>query len=267
MLGRLGSKREDNMGLPARLFRYIRDQIAQPNEDAIWVFGMQKSGTSAIAGLLAERTRSSVTIDTPYLWFPFRQKLRSGELSVPEIVNTYSYDFSKDIIKEPGATFILAEIDRYFLLKKYVFIVRHPLQTIRSILNRLSLPGDQPAISLEEVDPKWRYFFENGGGKGYVADLAHRWCQANAQYKWIFSPQCKLIKYEDFQKDKVAVIDELALSLGLQPQKDISARLDHSYQPRGNAQVNLKSFFGPENYAAILEICESPMKRLGYPAS
>src|SRR5699024_3209315 len=94
----------------------ILNKFTKPNKDAIWVFGFQKSGTSAIAGLLAHMGNKSVTIDTPYLWPPNNKKIINGEISIKNYVTKYSYPFSKEIIKEPQATFFIDKIDSFFTL-------------------------------------------------------------------------------------------------------------------------------------------------------
>jgi adenylylsulfate kinase-like enzyme len=60
------------MGSMYRVKRKIQKKLeayhrknTKPNKEALWVFGMQKAGTSAIASLLAHRTGKTATIDTP----------------------------------------------------------------------------------------------------------------------------------------------------------------------------------------------------------
>ncbi|TXB62990.1 sulfotransferase, partial [Phaeodactylibacter luteus] len=239
------------MGLPAQVFRYFRHLVSSPNPEALWVFGMQKSGTSVISALLAAKTGKSLQLDTKYLWEPFSKMVKNGELSVEELANKYSYDFSKEIIKEPSATFFIKHIDSFFELNQYVFIVRNPYDTIRSILNRLDLAGDQQKIEVEDVVPSWRYLYREMQGRDYIAVMARRWVQANYQPRWIESDRCVLVKYEDFNKEKEPFIEDLADVLGMPKKKDISHLLDKDFQPRGNSNVDLKVFFGKRNYDII----------------
>src|SRR5690554_887217 len=97
-------------------------KLAKPNMDALWIFGMQKAGTSAIAGLLAHRAGKTVTIDSPYLWNPYLNQIKNGQLSLREHIRKYPFDFSKEIIKEPNATFLLDEIQENFTLAHYIYI-------------------------------------------------------------------------------------------------------------------------------------------------
>lgn len=181
---------------------YFRNLFSKPNKNAIWVFGFPKSGTSAITGLLSAATGLSATIDTKYLDDPFRTQIIERKLSIKHLVNKYSYPFSKQILKEPNATFFINEIGEFFLLHRYIFIVRNPFQNIRSILNRLNLPGNREYISMENVHPNWRYLFQVGKGKDYIDELVNWYLKVNSQYDKIEVENCKLVRYEDFLLSK-----------------------------------------------------------------
>ena len=49
-------------GIRTKIRTAYRHFISKPNKDALFIFGFQKSGTSAIAGLLAEKTGKSVSV-------------------------------------------------------------------------------------------------------------------------------------------------------------------------------------------------------------
>lgn len=252
-------KFKNKIGIPVSILNFFYE----PNKDAIWVFGLQKAGTSAIAGLLAHMNECSVTLDTAYLWAPYSDQIKKGEVSIETHVTKYSYPFSKDIIKEPGATFYIDLIESFFTLKQYVFILRNPFSNIRSILNRLGLPGNRQSIKFFDVHPNWRSKFPNRG-KDYIRDLANLWMEANSQDKYMFNERCILVKYEDFMKDKEGFIRELSSQLDLPIKQSITSVMDKSFQPRGNTNINLKNFFGPQNTDIIYNICGERMEELGY---
>jgi len=56
----------------------------------------------------------------------------------------------------------------------------------------------------------------------------------------------------------------ITLALGFTIQTDISNYVNIQYQPKGNAAIDLKEFFGEENYKIIKKLCEENMKELGY---
>ena len=256
---KLLSKVKKKIGIPVGILNYLY----RPNKDAIWVFGLQKAGTSAIAGLLAHMNDYSVTLDTTYLWAPYSTQIKKGEVSIENHAKRYSYPFSKDIIKEPGATFYIDKIESFFNLDQYVFITRNPYSNIRSILNRLDLRGDQDHIDIKNVHPNWRSKFP-GKGNHYIRDLANLWIEANDQDYYMFDKRSVLVKYEDFKKDKENFIKNMSNRLNLPIKRSIADVMDKPFQPRGNSNVDLKSFFGPQNIKVIYNICGERMEILGY---
>lgn len=241
----------------------LNNLLSEPNRDAIFVFGMQKAGTSAIAGLLAESTGLSVTIDTEYLWDPYMTKLMEGELSLEDHITSKSHPFSKDIIKEPEATYIIDKVDECFELDKYVYVIRNPYQNIRSILNRLNLPGNKSKVNLSSIPTAWKRLFPSNGND-YIKDLAKLWVKAYNNKEYIESESCVLVKYEDFVEDKETFIEELGNDLDLNSENDISHIVDHQFQPKGNSKCDLHDFFGEKNYKIISGICGSLMRRFDY---
>ena len=56
----------------------------------------------------------------------------------------------------------------------------------------------------------------------------------------------------------------ITLALGFTIQTDISNYVNIQYQHKGNAEIDLKEFFGAENYKIIERLCKENMKELGY---
>lgn len=239
----------------------VKNFLSKPNKNALFIFGFQKSGTSAIAGILAARTDKTVTIDTNYLWNPTINQIKLGKILVKDLVSSYSYPFSKDIIKEPSATFIISELSQYFYLNQYVFVVRNPFDNIRSILNRLNLPGDKNKIEAYNVHENWRYLFKTDD---YIMDLANRWVLANDQTKFIKTDKCILVKYEDFMIDKQMTIDKLADDIKFEKSQKVSHLLEKQFQPKGQSDVDVKFFFGEKNYNKIFKITKHLLTEFDY---
>ena len=139
---------------------WLKNTFTKPNKNALFIFGFQKSGTSVIAGLLAEMTGKSVTIDTPYFWYPYDHQIISGTLKIKDHVEKYSHPFSKQIIKEQTTIFFISKLQEYFILDSYCFIIRNPFDNIRSILNRLNLLGNKEDIDIRLVIKSWQYIFK-----------------------------------------------------------------------------------------------------------
>lgn len=232
----------------------------KPNKKAIWVFGMQKSGTSVIAGLLAHRLGYSVTLDTEMLWNPYLQDIKDNKLDFVEHIFNYPEDFSKQIIKEPTASLIINHVEKFFHLDKYVFIYRNPFDVIRSILNRLEIRGDMDDVDINSINHNWQYIFVDG--KDYIKRLASIWLNVYSQDKYISNDKCLFVSYELFMNNKVDFIDKLCHKLKLKKKNSIIHLLDKDFQPRGNTNVDIKAFFGEKNYQIITDICSKKAEEL-----
>ncbi|SDW83771.1 sulfotransferase [Aequorivita viscosa] len=237
----------------------FQEKIARPNKNAIWIFGMQKSGTSAIAALLAHRSGKSVTIDTPLLWHPYSTQIKSGVLNLGQHVNNNPYPFSKDIIKEPGASLMINYIKDYFELQRYVFIVRNPFDVIRSILNRLGLEGNEVILNIDSVNKNWQPMFVDG--ENYVKKLADIYVKVYSQDHYLNHPNCVLVKYEDFKNNKESFIDDLCDSLELKKVNSIKNIKNKQFQPKGKQVDDFRAYFGKTNYNIILN---TTIKQLEY---
>ncbi len=267
------------LGLGARDLGYRAMNLAsRPHPKPLFVLGNQKSGTTAIAAVFARATGQSVTLDlTREVWNPTYFRIPSGALSFDEFVARNRWGFSRDIIKEPNLTLFHRELEQRFPDASYLFVVRDPRDNIRSILNRLKIPGDldvlpDSALSTAnpESTPAWAYVFDGDwrgiGGRQYIDRLAHRWRFCLDLYQR-HAAEMALCRYEDFLTDKLATIARLAEDLGRPVVHDASDRLDVQYRHRGDNSQPWAEFFGPENLARIESICAEGIEKMGYPAS
>lgn len=244
------------------IWEFFQRKTAKPNKKAVWIFGMQKAGTSAIAGLLAYRADKTVTIDTTFLWQPYLNQIKEGKLDFKKHIHKNALPFSKDIIKEPAASLLIEDIENYFDLERYVFILRDPFDLIRSILNRLNLSGSETSLNINDVDKNWRYMFEDR--ENYVQKLAEIYREIYSQSKYINNSNCILVKYEDFNNDKEMFINQLCEQLDFQQINSIEHLKNKNFQPKGNPIKDYKAFFGDENYHIIYNITSPLNKIYGY---
>ncbi|MGD1898532.1 MAG: sulfotransferase [Phormidesmis sp.] len=246
------------------------------NPAPLIVLGHQKSGTSAIASLLAKATRKTATVDFFYKRnssMPlFRSQLYSGRLPFDAFIARNSRDLSADIIKEPELTFYYDKLEETFPQATYVFVIREPKATIKSVLDRLKLPGHLPTLDerhYQQVDPLtgWLPALQgrapDGPGENYIERLAHRWNIA-AQTYLNASHNMVLVKYEDFKRKKENTIYDLAEKVGLEIQSSISQDVDVPFQPRGNHGVTVAEFFSEENKRKINDICREQALAFSY---
>jgi len=263
--------RDNLRAAPARARRAVQSLLVRPNPAPVFVLGHQKSGTSAVAALLARLTGSSVTIDllNEDRW-PTYAKLASGQMPFERFVRRNRLDFSRAIVKEPNLTFFYAQLAAHFPAARFVMVVRDPRTNAKSILERVGLPGDRreiPAERLRSLRRGWQLMFESGWldleRGNYVDLLAERW-NLCADVYLEHSSAFHLLRYEDFRADKLAALEKLAEDLGLEPQQDIGPLLDRQFQPAGNHRVTVEEFFDADNLARIERACSERMGRLGY---
>jgi hypothetical protein len=258
------------------MFKNALDRITQSlgrtdapiPRDPVLVFGNQKSGTSAVANLLAELCGLSATIDDPPIRPDAMREFALGQADFRAFVQRHPREFSAQLIKHPNLTFFTDRVLEVFDQARVVFVVRDPRDNIRSILQRRKVPGDLEQIDAQQMsqiggpamyDPRlW-----GGEGENYIGHMALRWNTANDAYLRN-AQRFVLCRYEDFMADKLGVLNELARKLQLAPKHDIRARLDVQFQPAGDHSIPWSEFFGPRNLARIETLCAERMAKFGY---
>ncbi|MEP1216119.1 MAG: sulfotransferase [Marinobacter sp.] len=238
------------------------------------VAGMPKSGTTAIASLLAKAIDENVCSDPFHrldeLEVKYREHLFAGDFPLSRLWRAHRDVFSGTVVKDPNFPFFLDDFESFLPEAKRVFIVRNPFDNIRSILNRLELPADP--LHGEHKLPR----FARGGwfhvlngvspdlpGNNYLEKMAWRWRISAEHYLKARHP-LRLIRYEDFRSDKVAQVRQLAADLGFKATKDISGLVDIQYQPRGDNSGSYEAFFGEENLSMIEQIVGPQLEPFGY---
>jgi len=258
----------------SRCARGIEGIFAKVRPDPIILLGNQKSGTTAIAALLAEMTGLSATLDLKKeMKDPVIDRVKTGGLSMGEFVRRNKLDFSREIIKEPSLSPYYPELAAEFPRARFVMVIRDPRDNLRSILNRLKISGsldDIPEGERARISRAWELILDGRwlglDGANYIDMLAQRW-NAIADVYLDNADRMILLKYEDFSKDKVGELGRLARALGLEKKHDVSHRVDVQFQPAGDRGVRWDEFFGAENLSRIETICADRMARFGYAAS
>ncbi len=252
--------------------RKIWSVFSKRNPKALFVLGNPKSGTTIIANLLSKATKQTLTSDIQSAIKHATLQLDFKLLALNSFIKEHKYEFSKEIIKEPILSFYTEELIESFPNAKFIWIVRDPYQNIRSILNRLKIPGNLTKINFNnfvelEKTPAWKLNLQSKmfgyNSSNYIEALAFRWNHAINIYKQNID-KITLVRYEDFIIDKQKYIEDLVLELGFTIESDISNYVDIQYQPKGNAEIDLKEFFGEDNYKIIGRLCKENMKELRY---
>lgn len=244
------------------------------NASPIIVTGNQKSGTSAIASLLAAAMGEQSTVDIFDKFGRLEYRLLDGRMGFEDFMKRSAPYWSCKVVKEPEFFLFLGEIRSRFPDCPVVYIVRDPYSNIRSILDRLGLscrqaemikPGDS---GICPGAPLWDLFFDPDrmpyGGRNGLEMLARRWSHAVNVYKAAnVVGNVHLVKYEDFMRGKKAFIEKLVVDLGYSVCADISSGLDVQFQPKGRVKAR-DEFFSSEQIDMISAVCAPQMRVVGY---
>lgn len=261
----------DVLGLPSKalLLERWRARSATPHGAPLFLFGNQKAGGTAIAGLLASATGLRASLDLEGTTAPRFARLMRGETALDDFIRSNAFSFSAPIIKDGNLTFVAEDLMARFEVPRAIFILRNPFDNIRSILDRLALPGDLATLDVARIraNRTWKTIL-SGEDLGlpadhYVATLARRWQRA-AEIHEAGAAHFVPIRYEDFRAGKKAAIESLARKFALPIVHDIAGEVERDFQRRGNRGAEVASFFGPENCARIAAICGESATRLGY---
>lgn len=252
----------------AKLWRHVLNVASRPHPDPFFVLGNQKSGTTAIAALLSRATGLAATLDIQDFTVHEQDALHAGQLSMQAFSEKHAHAFSKRIIKEPALSFLCRPLIGAFPRARGVWIVRDPRHNIRSILNRVGLPGDLGVSpDLSGIPEAWRRILDNEWlgleSTNYIGSMARRWNLAVETYER-HADRFVLVRYEDFVRDKATTIESLAATLGLSSVYDIRDMVDVQFQPKGSRSVPLLDFFGKKNLGIIHEVCGTKAEILGY---
>jgi hypothetical protein len=253
-----------------RLLIAVQSIGARVNPRPVIILGNQKSGTSAIAALLAEFTGAPATLDLKREWrSPIIDGLKTGTLSMADFVRFHRLGFSRDIIKEPSLSPFYEELAEHFPQGKFVMVIRDPRDNIRSILNRFRIPGDLEQLNEKQfgqLPRAWQLIFDGGWlglrGENYIEMLAQRWNYITDAYL-SHKDGMLLCQYERFLTDKVGGISRLAEALDMPHRNDIADKVDVQYQPAGDRSVRWNEFFG-DNLDRIERLCRDRMEAMGY---
>lgn len=251
--------------------RALLSPFVRIQERPVIVLGNHKAGTSAIAGLLGALTGLPVALELRKELKRDRYRaVHEGRVPFATLIARNRVDFSRPIIKENHFSTMPELVTARFLNSPVVMVTREPRDNIRSLLNRLGIPGDRDQIAPEawrSVPDVWKLTLD-GRWLGlsydtYIEQLALRWNLIASYYlanreRWV------LQRYEDFQADKLGALTGLAQAVGLTPRCDVSEKLNHPFQPPGDRSAAWLTFFGERNLTTIERICGPTMTRLGY---
>jgi len=243
------------------------------------ILGHQKSGTTAIAALLAKCADASYSNDPLYQIDQgtgiAANKLLSDPKKLKYFIHRHPILFSRNIIKDPDLIFAWPQINTCFENANYIFVLRDPRDNIRSICDRLALSGKNstqtpPISQMDRGNKHWQQIItgtlptlSSSPSNNYLINLANRWnhaatiCAKNKH-------KMEVVKYEDFKANKIETIHYLAEKLGHTIKNDISNDLSKQFQKAGNSTIKWEDFYSQENLSLIERICAKNMAYFGY---
>ncbi len=258
--------------VPGWLDRLL-NRLRGPVDPTVFVTGMPKSGTTAIVKLMGLASGQPAVNDPLHRLdvrgIRYRDELYKGSLAITELMDRFPEVFRGALVKDPNFVFFHGPLQARFPDASWVFTVRDPRDNIRSVLNRLGLPGRATLLGdlPESVGATWRRVLEGRtpdlGGSNPIENLALRWARM-ADIASSADPDLIVSRYEDFMLDKEAVIAELCRKVGLEPVNSVAEHVDRPFQPPGDRNARWEDFFGPSELAVIRGICGASMARFGY---
>lgn len=254
------------------IYRFRKNSGFDKYRADVIVTGNQKSGTSAIASLLALSVGKEVTIDIFSKMGLYEYRLLQGRDSFEGFLAKSRCYWARPIVKEPELIFFIDRLVEFFPSSRFVFILRSPFENIRSILNRLGLSsGEAESITIYDKlfdpgAPLWNLLESSDylpfEGNNLFESLVARWNYA-ASVAIQHSESFILVRYEDFVRDKEKFITSLAAELGYEVVQDIRPSLDVQFQPKGSG-VSVRDFFTESQIEYIHMICGEAMGKHGY---
>ena len=198
------------------------------------------------------------------------EMFRNSDLA-DNIIQLFPLASMSNLIKEPFLSYYIPQLFETFPMAKFILIVRNPFQNIRSILNRLEIPGDLENINFNDYDeikktPVWKLALQSNmfglKSSNYIESMANRWNYVVNSYL-SNSNNIVIVKYEEFLQNKADFIQRLIKDINLDYVQDIKYKTEIQYQKKGNSDVDLSKFFG-DNYEKIERICKINMNKIGY---
>lgn len=272
---RLPAPARDALWWAIRGARHVRSLTRPWPSPQVIVLGNQKSGTTAIANLLAEAAQLSVTLDIhAEIRFGLLDDLaRSTSPDMQRLLRSYRQELMRHVVKEPELTWHASALQRALPEAAFVGIVRHPLENIRSIYDRIGLSGRAASLQeAERLSVAWRRICDVSWHPDVTTShpalmLAHRW-RLHLEAMHACDRALIMQRYEDFNDAPQAAISALCKALGLPAQPLPDRSLHRSYQPRGATRgIAPEDFFGSELVGAIWDVCGEAAAALGYTPS
>jgi len=250
-----------------------RPLVQRINRNPVIVLGNQKSGTTAVGAMLAGCMGVTSTLDIPeQIDRPTYVEVYTQGRSFDNVISSAPRAFLRKLIKAPFLTFFYSQLRDVFPRARFVLVLRDPRDNIRSIYDRLRIPGNIAHVSDEQmarIPLPWHYVLDNRwlgiDGCDTIESLAQRW-NLVSELARVHRDQMVVVRYEDFMVDKRNALLGVAEHLGVDAPNLSGIDLDRQYQSAGvNRGMPVESFFDEANLERIERICRDDIAYWQYP--
>lgn len=213
-------------------WEHLVPETLRSNNPRHLIFGVQKSGTSVIANTLAYCSKQSLTMDHKSLW-PILETPKSERFKfIVRQFRRHPITLGSTFLKEPCMT-LCPEMFVQFGAEKYLLVIRNPLQTARSILDRLGVPIDAETIDLDSIPPAWRGLFtHSSNSETPFIRLIEYWRMCMENDFWS-RPNAIIIQYEDFIRNPEDEVASILNRLNMTKKRPASHIINAQVQPLG----------------------------------
>lgn len=248
--------------------RLFTPQLNLDTINPVLVLGNQKTGSTAIAKLLAHLGQLRSATDLHPLQSA-SVHVENTPAAIASLIQRLRYYFRRDLIKENELTAATDALLTVLPRARSIFVVRHPVHNVRSILDRLDLPGRPlPLHTLDFSESGWEAIVHGRDfeieASDLITSLARRWTATTKTYLR-HQDRLHLVRYEDFMDDKLGTIHTLARQLNVEQKEDIRPLLEVPFQPRGDHRSTPpRDFFSRRALSILHQECADGMNALDY---
>lgn len=212
-------------------FELIRTRTArrsgQSNPPRLFVLGNQKSGTTVVADACARLLDETCQQDFPLERFHPTYHLISprSRFYIDTVIERNLRCFTRGVVKEPGLTAHFQPLRVRYPTASFLFVVRDPIENIRSVLDRLGLVGPDGIVPQPVAYPWLSICFNLDLGEEMpshldldemVARMARRWTYlVSIARRACEAGQAQLVRYEDFVRQPGPVLQQALEASGL----------------------------------------------------
>ncbi|WP_228851063.1 sulfotransferase family protein [Aegicerativicinus sediminis] len=226
------------------------------------IVGCERSGTTIISKLLSQGSGANLLNDPIESWYlyPLIRVIGIRGFSLSMVFKLWKYK----IVKVPGFATILPELRKIHPLPyKIVYIVRDPRDNYSAIKERLSQDLNGLYLNIHYLNKK---------GKSICENISYRWdsyLQFAMDYSNNYKEDILFVRYEDFLKDKIKILQKIAVFSKLNFNSnmitnDLDKQINKSWSNKIYGAGRYKNELTDDEIETVERITIEKMKRFNY---